>query len=73
MIRSLLLLLRNNGKQALPAKEVITVSDGAHQNAQEQGTIKKTLYIILFIVLFLAAGGMMFYGMVTLAAALIHW
>ncbi len=31
------------------------------------------LYIILFIVLFLAAGGMMVYGLVTLAAAVIQW
>jgi flagellar basal body-associated protein FliL len=50
----------------------MTMAGGAHQ-AEEKGMLKKTLYIILFIVLFLAAGGMMLYGMVTLAAALIHW
>jgi hypothetical protein len=51
------------------AKDVIAVADGAHQKAELMGTMKKVPYIILF----LAADGMMLYGLATLAAALIHW
>ena len=49
------------------------MADGAHQKAEKKGTMKKMLYIILFIVFFLAACGMMLYGMASLAASLIHW
>ncbi len=52
---------------------MIAVGDGAHQKAEKNGTMRKMLYIILFIVLFLAAGGMLLYGLVILAAAVIHW
>ncbi len=49
-------------------KEVITMIDGMHEIAEDKWTVKM-LYISLFVVLLLAADGMMMFGILTLAAA----